>query len=70
MIGTPNDPNLHNIMTYASNGIARSFTSGQMDYMKKCMLAFRYKELYLKVDKNAIKKPLSETVKEIIFDIK
>jgi hypothetical protein len=70
MIGTPDDPNLHNIMTYASDGIDRNFSAGQMDYMKKCMLAFRYRELYLKPSNDFIKRPLSEEIKEIIFNIK
>ena len=70
MIGTPNDPNLNNIMTYASDGIDRKFTQGQMDFMKKCMLAFRYKELYLKVDKSLIANSVSESMKNIIFNIK
>lgn len=70
MIGTPNDPNLNNIMTYASDGVDRKFTQGQIDFMKKCMLAFRYKELYLKVDRSLTVKSVSESVKDVIFNIK
>lgn len=69
MIGTSNDPNLNNIMTYASDGVERKFTQGQIDFMKKCMLAFRYRELYLKVDKHLRVKSVSDSVRDIIFNI-
>jgi hypothetical protein len=69
-IGTLEDPNFHNIMTYSPNGVERHFTKDQMEYMRKCILGFRYDEMYMYIDTNWKNKKVSEMVEDAIFNIK
>ena len=46
LVGTPADPNCSNIMTYTFEDTERSFTSGQIDMMRRFCMGFRVGEIY------------------------
>jgi hypothetical protein len=41
-----------------------------MEYMRKCILGFRYDEMYMYIDTNWKNKKVSEMVEDAIFNIK
>lgn len=48
-VGTTLDPNCDNIMTYSDANEPRVFTKGQIEKMKRFMVAFRCEEIYEKI---------------------